>query len=92
MSEERRLSLRKPVEGEDAFGLLVIDRAQIPVLIINESIHGLGLVAISRKQLQPGMEVTFQSKFRRVESRIANLKHVAVWDAHICRIGLQWVD
>lgn len=92
MSDERRDSLRKPVEGEGAVGLLVSGHKRLPVLLLDESVHGLGMVAVRPGDVRVGGEVVFESAVRRVRGRIGILRHVTEHENDICRIGVEWTD
>lgn len=73
MSESnRRQAHRTPVEGEHAFGTLVIDGERIPVLIADESVGGLGVVAVNVSDLESGMKVTFESNVRHAAGRVGS--------------------
>ena len=92
MSASHRSHVRTAIEGDNALGKLIVGQKQVPVLILNESVGGIGLVAVNLAGIEAGSRVTFESKVRRVEGRIANLRYVNVLEAHIFRIGLEWSD
>lgn len=94
MAEEgnRRRSYRTPVEGEHAFGALLVRGERIPVLIADESVGGVGLVAVNVSDLAPGTEAVFESKVRHVTGRVGSLKYVNLAGADVYRIGLEWND
>lgn len=89
----RRQAHRTPVEGEHAFGEIVIEGGRIPVLIADESVGGIGVVAVNvQTELEPGMEILFESKVRHATGRVGSLKYVHLAGADIYRIGLEWTD
>lgn len=91
-TSNRRKSNRRPVHGNNAFAVLATEKEKIPVLIINESVSGIGVVAVNAPELTSGTIVEFESPIRRTESRVASVKYVRFADAVVCRIGLEWVD
>ncbi len=90
MSASRRGSVRTPVEGEHAVGTLILDQKRIPVLIVNESTGGLGVVAVNVPPIEPGTAVGFESAVRHADARVASMKYINALDAYIYRIGLEW--
>lgn len=88
----RRKSNRRTVPGNNAFALLSTENDKIPVLIINESVGGIGVVAVNPPALPSGGLVRFESAIRKTESRIASIKYMKFTDAVVCRIGLEWTD
>lgn len=90
MDTNRRIANRIPVEGAGGVGQLLVQEKTIPVLIVNESAGGLGLVAVHVPDLTPATRVRFRSIVRSVEGRIASLRYVREADGDIYRIGLQW--
>lgn len=91
-SANRRKSSRRGLAGASAFALLSTDKDKIPVLIINESLGGIGVIAVNPPHLRPGAVIQFSSSIRQTESRIASIKYVHFTDATVCRIGLEWTD
>lgn len=92
MNDNRRQTHRTPIEGEHAFGQLLIGNDRIPVLISDESIGGLGVVALNLPELAPGMSVEFESTVRHANSRVGSVRHVRLSDSDVYRIGLEWND
>jgi hypothetical protein len=88
----RRKSNRRSVYGHNAFAMLSTDNEKIPVLIINESIGGIGVVAVNPPSLPSGGVIRFESAIRHTDSRIASIKYMKFTDAVVCRIGLEWTD
>lgn len=88
----RRSARRIPPEGEAAAGLLIVQSRRIPVLILDESVEGMGLVAVHAMGLPLGDGVAFHSVVRHLEGRIGSVRHVRMCDTHISCIGLQWTD
>jgi hypothetical protein len=88
----RRKGQRNPVRPENAFGMLTGPNIRIPVLLMNESVGGLGVVAVNPPTLEPGSVVEFKSSTRQMESRVASVRYVHFSDAVVCRIGLEWTD
>lgn len=81
-----------PPEGESAAGTLIVDRRRIAVLILDESMEGVGLVAVHVGSLDIGDVVHFHSTVRNLEARVGNIRHVRIEEESICRIGLQWTN
>jgi hypothetical protein len=91
-TSNRRRNSRNAIKNDRAFGMLSIGNRQIPVLIINESIGGLGVVAVNAPEIETGTIARFESAIRQQESRIASIKYVKFTDAVVCRLGLEWTD
>lgn len=92
MSDERRNTNRVPIEGEHGIGSLQCGHKKLPVLLLDESVHGLGLVAVRPGTLDVGGEVTFESSVRHADGRIGLLKHMTEHERDIFRIGIEWTD
>ena len=93
METERRRSTRMSVEGEGATALLHAGSASIPVLIADESVYGVGVVAVN---LHPRIifqndEVRFESPIRTVTGRVACIQSDESLGTKICKLGLEWV-
>ena len=90
--EGRRRSVRVLTEGLASAGTIVSGNHRIPVLVCDESVHGVGLVAVNAVDLQLGGNVVFESSVRHVEGRVGSIRYVQMPDVRIYRIGLEWVD
>lgn len=92
MGSERRESYRIPIEGEHGTGSIVAGLKRLPVLLLDESVHGLGMVAVRPGDIAIGGEVTFESNVRHASGRIGVLRHLTEHERDIVRIGLEWTD
>ena len=92
MQDNRRRATRTPIEGEHASGILQVGRDRIPALLVDESAHGIGVVAVHAESICLGTTLTLETAVRHLESRVASVKHITVSGADIYRIGLEWLD
>jgi hypothetical protein len=87
---ERRRGVRKTPKGGGEPGWIETEGRRIPVLVLDESIGGLGVVAVNWPDARVGAEVVFQSSVRSTEGRIASVRHVTLAGSRVYRIGLEW--
>lgn len=87
---ERRRGVRKAPKGGGEPGWLEMEGRRVPVLVVDESIGGLGVVAVNLPDASVGAQVVFQSSIRATEGRIASVRHVTLAGSRIYRIGLEW--
>ena len=92
MNEERRKSARLPVEGENGIGRLVSSNRSVPVLLIDETVYGLGMVAVRPRGLEVGMKVEFHSELRQRAGQVGAIRHLSQMDEEVFRIGIEWID
>ena len=62
------------------------------VRVADESVEGLGVVALQVRSLEMGTVVQFESSVRHAESRVGSLRYIRFADSDVCRIGLEWAD
>ena len=91
-SSNRRVETRLPVEGAQGTGTLLVGRKKYPVLVLDESMCGIGVVAVRVEGLDLGTDVKFESAVRHAEGRIGQLRHVTDHGEEVYRIGLEWTD
>lgn len=91
-SINRRRGGRRTTNPEHSFAYLHLTNRKIPVLIMNEAVGGIGVVAVNAPEMDVGSCVQLESFTRRQETRVASVRYVNFSDATICRIGLEWTD
>lgn len=91
-TKNRRKGSRRPVKVETAFGVVTHHNRKIPVLLINESLGGMGVLAVNAPELPVGAIVHFEAPTRRIESRVASVRHTNLEGAVVTRLGLEWTD
>lgn len=89
---ERRRGVRTSPKGNDKAGWVEMDGRRIPVLIADEAVGGIGIVAVHWPRIHIGATVTFFSNSRNTEGRVASVRHVTLAGTPIFRIGLAWMD
>lgn len=94
MLDNRRRTQRMQVEDQQASAFLVTPNRRIPVLIADESVHGVGVIAVnaSSSDFPIDTPVSFESNVRTVESRIAHARSSSLLDCEVCRVGLEWLN
>lgn len=90
--QNRRRGRRDLVASKDGFAFVLTGRHRLPVLIINESVGGLGAVVVNPPRFDPGAVVYFESLTRRRECKVTSVGLHKFSDAVVCRIGLEWTD
>lgn len=90
--EERRTGLRTAARHPSRAATLELDRGEFAVLVVDESMTGLGVVGVHLVELRIGTICHLQSKLGRRECRVVGVHHIELDDAVVTRVGMEWVD
>ena len=89
---DRRSGVRNTPRGNGKPGVIDIDGREVPVLVVDESVVGIGVIAVNLPPLQIGSVVHYRSTLHQKESRVSSLAQVELSEASVTRIGLEWID
>lgn len=90
--KERRKGVRTTPKGHGEPGWIDAAEKRLPVLVVDESVGGMGILAINWPDIPIGSQVRFSSNLRNVEGRIASVRHVTIAGTRVFRVGLEWSD
>ena len=89
---DRRSGVRNAPRGHGKPGVIDIDGREVPVLVVDESVVGIGVIAVNLPPVQIGSIVQYRSTLQHKESRVSSLAHVDLAEASVTRVGLEWID
>ncbi len=89
---DRRSGVRQAPRGQGKPGVIVVDGREVPVLVVDESVAGIGVIAVNLPPVAINAVVHFRSKLHQKESRVTSLAQVDLSESFITRIGLEWIN
>jgi hypothetical protein len=92
--KNRRVESRSCIEPEGSAASLRFQGSNIPVLILDESMHGASVVLVEpmNRPIEADDEVTFSTAVRAVPSRVAHVSRIPLGESSILRLGLEMAD
>lgn len=89
---ERRVGIRRSSHRPTRAATIEIKGRHIPVLAVDQSVRGIGIIAVSHRSAAVGARVLYHNGLESKECRVVRVDHADVAGTRVDRIGLEWID
>lgn len=89
---ERRMGVRRPARTATKAGTLEIKGRARPVLVLDQSVAGVGVLAVRLRHVTVGTHVKLHTGVQHLECRVASVDEMSLSGTSVTRLGLETME